>query len=103
MLAHAMYRALRPRQMAMETNRSRGVNSEGGADLPVWEFEKSGQGGPRQSIILSQAEFEACYRDDLTGYKLPPIIAFRNELPKMSLDKVLQRAKREAAPELGSL
>lgn len=53
----------------------------------------------RQDVPLTQAELEAHCRKYLTGYKLPHIIEFRNELPKTSLGKVLRRALREAAPE----
>jgi long-chain acyl-CoA synthetase len=53
----------------------------------------------RRDVPLTQAELEAHCRKYLTGYKLPHIIEFRNELPKTSLGKVLRRALREAAPE----
>ncbi len=44
---------------------------------------------------LTEAELRTHCRKYLTGYKVPQIIEFRDELPKTSLGKVLRRALRE--------
>jgi acyl-coenzyme A synthetase/AMP-(fatty) acid ligase len=36
-------------------------------------------------------------RDELTGYKVPHQIEFRDELPKTNVGKILRRALREAS------
>jgi long-chain acyl-CoA synthetase len=36
-------------------------------------------------------------RDQLTGYKRPKYIEFRNELPKTNVGKILRRALRDPA------
>ena len=54
--------------------------------------------------LTAQALIAHCRRE-LTGYKVPKIIVFRDELPKTPVGKILRRTLREeiaAAPELGT-
>jgi long-chain acyl-CoA synthetase len=45
---------------------------------------------------LTEKELIAYCRDNLTGYKVPKEITFRDELPKTNVGKILRRALREA-------
>ena len=38
-------------------------------------------------------------RNDLTGYKVPKHVYFRDELPKTNVGKILRRALRDETPE----
>jgi len=54
--------------------------------------------------LTAQALIAHCRRE-LTGYKVPKVILFRDELPKTPVGKILRRALREeiaAAPDLGA-
>ncbi|PIQ38425.1 MAG: long-chain-fatty-acid--CoA ligase [Lysobacterales bacterium CG17_big_fil_post_rev_8_21_14_2_50_64_11] len=46
---------------------------------------------------LSVAQIKAFCRENLTGYKQPRYIEFRNELPKSNVGKILRRELRESA------
>ncbi|MEM6397815.1 MAG: AMP-binding protein [Bacteroidota bacterium] len=45
---------------------------------------------------LNEKEVEEFARENLTGYKVPKAIEFRDELPKTNVGKILRRALREA-------
>jgi long-chain acyl-CoA synthetase len=54
--------------------------------------------------LTAQALIAHCRRE-LTGYKVPKVILFRDELPKTPVGKILRRTLREeiaAAPDLGA-
>ena len=44
---------------------------------------------------LSKEELIAFCREQMTGYKVPKFVEFRNELPKTNVGKILRRALRE--------
>ncbi len=44
---------------------------------------------------LTEDELSGFCKDNLTGYKRPKIIEFRNEIPKTNVGKILRRALRE--------
>ncbi len=44
---------------------------------------------------LTKDELLAHCREHLTGYKVPKIVEFREELPKTNVGKILRRALRE--------
>ena len=44
--------------------------------------------------ITEQDVLEYC-RENLTGYKRPKIVEFRDELPKTNVGKILRRALRD--------
>ena len=44
---------------------------------------------------LTQAQVIAYCRENLTAYKVPKIIAFRDELPKSNVGKILRRVLRD--------
>jgi long-chain acyl-CoA synthetase len=44
---------------------------------------------------LTASELLDYARENLTGYKVPKEIEFRNELPKTNVGKILRRALRE--------
>jgi long-chain acyl-CoA synthetase len=44
---------------------------------------------------LNEKEVIAYSRENLTGYKVPKIVEFRNELPKTNVGKILRRELRE--------
>lgn len=46
---------------------------------------------------LTEAQIHAHCKENLTGYKRPKLIEFRNELPKSPVGKVLRRMLRDAA------
>ncbi|MCD6040219.1 MAG: long-chain acyl-CoA synthetase [Gammaproteobacteria bacterium] len=48
----------------------------------------------KSNLDLTAAEVLQFCRKNLTGYKLPKIIEFRNELPKSNVGKILRRALR---------
>ncbi len=45
---------------------------------------------------LTEEELKAFYKENLTGYKCPKHIAFRDELPKTNVGKILRRALRDS-------
>jgi long-chain acyl-CoA synthetase len=49
---------------------------------------------PRDSSLTRDELLTHC-REHLTGYKIPKIVEFREELPKTSVGKILRRALRE--------
>lgn len=51
----------------------------------------------RRDPALDERELTAWCRERLTGYKVPRRIAFRGDLPKTNVGKVLRRALRETA------
>jgi len=50
----------------------------------------------RKSPALTEAEVRAWCEANLTGYKRPRMIEFRNDLPKSTVGKILRRELREA-------
>ncbi|MFN3631063.1 MAG: AMP-binding enzyme, partial [Casimicrobiaceae bacterium] len=61
--------------------------------------EKSGEAVKvfivRKDPALTAAQVMAHCREQLTGYKLPKHIEFRNELPKTNVGKILRRELRD--------
>lgn len=51
----------------------------------------------RKDASLTADEVIAHCKNHLTGYKVPKIVEFRNELPKTNVGKILQRQLREEA------
>lgn len=51
----------------------------------------------KQDDSLTSEELIAHCRDQLTGYKVPRYVEFREELPKTNVGKILRRALREEA------
>ncbi len=52
----------------------------------------------KQDPALTEAAVRSFCEANLTGYKRPRVVEFRNHLPKTTVGKVLRRALREAAP-----
>ena len=50
----------------------------------------------KKDPTLTAETIKAHCRDNLTGYKLPKIIEFRNELPKTNVGKILRRELRDS-------
>ena len=44
---------------------------------------------------LSEEELITHCRENLTGYKIPKAVEFRDELPKTNVGKILRRALKE--------
>ncbi len=56
----------------------------------------------RKDPQLTEADLLAHCRQHLTGYKMPRVVAFRNEpLPKTNIGKILRRALRDGPPPQG--
>ncbi len=49
----------------------------------------------KEGETATEEEFLAYFRQNLTGYKVPSEVAFRSELPKSAIGKILRRALRE--------
>ena len=49
----------------------------------------------RTSDGLTEQDVIDYCRDNLTGYKRPKIVEFRDELPKTNVGKILRRALRD--------
>ena len=49
----------------------------------------------RRDPALTSAQLLAHCREQLTGYKIPKYIEFRNELPKTNVGKILRRELRD--------
>jgi long-chain acyl-CoA synthetase len=49
----------------------------------------------RKNPALTSAELMDYCREQLTGYKRPKYIEFRNELPKTNVGKILRRELRD--------
>lgn len=52
----------------------------------------------RKDPALTEADLRAFCRESLTGYKVPHLIEFREELPKTNVGKILRRMLREGPP-----
>jgi long-chain acyl-CoA synthetase len=52
----------------------------------------------RRDPAITEADVRAYCEQNLTGYKRPRHIEFRNELPKTPVGKVLRRELRDTAP-----
>ena len=46
---------------------------------------------------LTAEQVKAFCRDNLTGYKMPRLVEFRDELPKSNVGKILRRELRDSA------
>ena len=44
---------------------------------------------------LTEDEIKAYCRENMTGYKIPKVIEFRDELPKSNVGKILRRELRD--------
>ncbi|TIC83150.1 long-chain-fatty-acid--CoA ligase [Crenobacter intestini] len=51
----------------------------------------------KDPALTAEAVIEHC-KQNLTGYKVPKFVEFRDELPKTNVGKILRRALRDAAP-----
>lgn len=51
----------------------------------------------RKDPALTEDDIRACCKHELTGYKQPKIIEFRDFLPKTNVGKILRRELRESA------
>ena len=51
----------------------------------------------RKDPALTEEDIRACCKHELTGYKQPKIIEFRDSLPKTNVGKILRRELRESA------
>jgi long-chain acyl-CoA synthetase len=64
--------------------------------------EKSGEAvkifAVRTNESITEQQIKDYCRDNLTGYKRPRFIEFRDELPKTNVGKILRRALRDEAP-----
>ncbi|MDB5533705.1 MAG: long-chain fatty acid--CoA ligase, partial [Hyphomicrobiales bacterium] len=49
----------------------------------------------RKDPSLTQAELRAFARENLTGYKVPKVVEFRDSLPKTNVGKILRRELRD--------
>jgi long-chain acyl-CoA synthetase len=67
--------------------------------------EKSGEAVKvvivRKDPSLTAEQVKAFCRENLTGYKLPKVVEFRNELPKSNVGKILRRELRESPKPAG--
>jgi len=63
--------------------------------------EKSGEAVKlvivRKDPALTAEQVRAHARENLTGYKQPNFVEFRDELPKTNVGKILRRALRDEA------
>ncbi len=61
--------------------------------------EKSGEAVKvvivKKDPALTEAQVKDYARSQLTGYKLPRYVEFRNELPKTNVGKILRRELRD--------
>jgi long-chain acyl-CoA synthetase len=51
----------------------------------------------KKDAALDEAVITAYCRENLTAYKVPKIIEFRDELPKSNVGKILRRELRESS------
>jgi long-chain acyl-CoA synthetase len=56
----------------------------------------------RRDPALTEDELRKFASSELTGYKRPKIIEFRDELPKTPVGKILRRALRDEVPKAES-
>jgi long-chain acyl-CoA synthetase len=65
--------------------------------------EKSGEAVKvfvvRKDPSLTAEQIKAYCRDNLTGYKQPKLVEFRNELPKTNVGKILRKELRGPSPK----
>ena len=54
----------------------------------------------KKDTSLTEAEIQAFCAEQLTNYKRPKLIEFREELPKTNIGKILRRELRDEVPEL---
>jgi long-chain acyl-CoA synthetase len=52
----------------------------------------------RRDPALTEADVRAYCEQNMTGYKRPRIVEFRDELPKTPVGKVLRRELRDRKP-----
>ena len=52
----------------------------------------------RKDPALTEKDILAHYKANLTGYKVPKFVEFRDELPKTNVGKILRRALRDEKP-----
>jgi long-chain acyl-CoA synthetase len=52
----------------------------------------------RKNPALTEEQVRAYCKQNLTGYKMPRVIEFRNELPKTPVGKILRRELRDKTP-----
>jgi len=61
--------------------------------------EKSGEAVKlfvvRKDATLTEAQLKAYCHEQLTGYKCPKYVEFRNDLPKTNVGKILRRELRD--------
>jgi long-chain acyl-CoA synthetase len=50
----------------------------------------------RKHESLTEDEIRAYCKENLTGYKRPKVIEFREDLPKTNVGKILRRALRDS-------
>jgi long-chain acyl-CoA synthetase len=69
--------------------------------------EKSGEAVKvvivRRDPALTAEQVKAFCRDNLTGYKQPRLVEFRNDLPKSNVGKILRRELRDAPKQAASV
>jgi len=53
----------------------------------------------RKDAALTEEAVLAHCRENLTGYKMPRFVEFRQELPKTNVGKILRRALRDEPPK----
>jgi long-chain acyl-CoA synthetase len=68
-------------------------DKEMGEIIKVWVVLKKNWGGK-----ISEEELRAWCKENMTHYKVPQLIEFRNELPKTLVGKVMRRQLMEADP-----
>jgi long-chain acyl-CoA synthetase len=49
----------------------------------------------KPGLSVTEDEILAFCKDNMAAYRVPKIVAFRNELPKTNVGKILRRALRE--------
>ena len=72
----------------------------------AWLTERAGEAVKlfvvRKDPALTDTELMEYCRRQLTGYKRPKFIEFRDELPKSNIGKILRRALRDS-PAAGAM
>jgi long-chain acyl-CoA synthetase len=53
----------------------------------------------RKDPALTAEQVKAFCRENLTGYKLPKVVEFRDSLPKSNVGKILRKELRTPAPQ----
>ena len=76
-----------------------GVLECGVVGVPDDEVRRGGEGGDRaEGPEPDQGGGDRALPQQLTGYKVPRLVEFRDELPKTPIGKVLRRELRDPAP-----